>query len=261
MYFYNVMSDLSRFLQTPGNIGEKGQERLQQAKDAISQGIGKQNLTRSIEAGLGGMKVTTFGSKVFKGVEEAGSPYLKQQISRLESAAKDAAGNVWESAKSALADRDATGPIQMTEIEPAGGQTEASAAEGASPQEIADAESIARTGVPARPLAPKPEEGPAPGEPPELPDASLKPSPGELRAPETAAEGDEGGVAIAASEEGGLITGTEALSAVLDATGIGAPLGLLVGAVGVGLALKKDKPVTEKVDQSDTGGMSYQVGI
>ena len=66
---------------------------------------------------------------------------------------------------------------------------------------------------------------------------------------------------MAASEEGGLITGSEALSSVLEATGIGAPLGLLVGAVGVGLALKKDKPVVEKLDQSDTGGMSYQVGI
>ena len=257
------MSDLSSLLAgSVGNASARGQERLQAAKDAVSQQLGKQNLTRSIEAGLGGMKVTTFGSKVFKGVEEAGSPYLKQQVGRLESSAKDAAGNVWESAKSALSSRDPTGPVQMTEIQPVEGASEAEAASGASPQEIADAESIARTGVPARPLGPKPEEGPAPGEAPKLPDPATKPTdPAELRAPETAAEGEEGGVAIAASEEGGLITGTEALSAVLDATGIGAPLGLLVGAVGVGLALKKDKPVVEKVDQSDTGGMSYQVGI
>lgn len=266
------MSDISRFLPTAGlsNIAQAGANRLASAQSDVSKKLSQQSLARSIEAGLGGMKMTTFGSKVFSGIEKEGGAYLKQQVGRLQGAAKDAAGNAWESAKDAITGRD---PIQMDTIGDvdAGGGAAADAGGGAA----TDAGFAARASnlggrisnlqsrlqgagdtPPPRPTAPKPKE-----DAPELPDPATKPSPAELVEPETAAAGEQGGVASLASSEGGLITGSEALSGILEATGVGAPLGLIIGAVGVGLALKKDKPVTVATSSADSGGYSYQMGI
>ena len=274
MYFYTAMSDISRFLPSSEmqSIANIGSNRLAAAQTQVQETLSKQSLARSIEAGLGGMKMTTFGGKVFSAVEKEGGAYLKQQVGRLESTAKDAAGNAWESAKAALKGRD---PVQMDEI----GQVEDEVTAPAAAVEagVADTSIAGRAGAlssrlsdlqaklqgakdepPPRPTEAKPE---IEDEPPELPDPADKPSVAELAKPETAAEGEEGGVATLASEEGGLITGSETLGAILDATGIGAPLGLLLGAVGVGLALKKDKPATIPVSSADTGGFSYQIGI
>ena len=289
MYFYKAMSDISRFIPTAGlqNIAEAGANRLAAAQSAESRELSSQGLARSIEAGLGGMKMTTFGGKVFSGIEKEGGAYLKQQVGRLQSAAKDSAGNAWESATSALRARDPVAPTQMDEIGNVGADdlvpiepaAAAAPATGAAPA-AADGDSLFTRGylgrtappppaagggggaaaqpdvAPPRPTAPKPTD-----EAPELPDPATKPSVAELAEPETAATGDVGGVASLASSEGGFITGSEALSGVLEATGIGAPLGLIVGAVGVGLALKKDKPVAMQVSNTDTGGFSYQMGI
>tara|TARA_R110002012_G_scaffold7323_3_gene34537 strand:+ start:868 stop:1710 length:843 start_codon:yes stop_codon:yes gene_type:complete len=280
MYFYTAMSDISRFLPAAGlqNIAEAGANRLASAQAEESRQLSSQGLARSIEAGLGGMKMTTFGGKVFSGIEKEGGAYLKQQVGRLESSAKDALGNAWENARSALTARDPVGPTQMGEIGDVEGdlvplQPAAAAepeAQGASLfsrgylGREAPAPAPAGGGggaadvAPPRPIGPKPRPDDTP---PELPDPATKPSAAELVEPETAATGDVGGVASLASSEGGLITGSEALSGILDATGIGAPLGLLIGAVGVGLALKKDKPVGVTVSNSDTGGFSYQMGV
>ena len=112
MYFYKAMSDISRFIPTAGlqNIAEAGANRLAAAQSAESRELSSQGLARSIEAGLGGMKMTTFGGKVFSGIEKEGGAYLKQQVGRLQSAAKDSAGNAWESATSALRARDPVAP-------------------------------------------------------------------------------------------------------------------------------------------------------
>ena len=276
------MSDISRFLPGAGlqNIAEAGANRLASAQAEESRELSSQGLARSIEAGLGGMKMTTFGSKVFSGIEKEGGAYLKQQVGRLQSAAKDSAGNAWESATSALRARDPVGPTQMDEIGDVGADdlvplqpaaaAPATAADGASLfsrgylGREAPAPAPAGGGggaadvAPPRPIGPKPRPDDTP---PELPDPATKPSVAELAEPETAATGDVGGVASLASSEGGLITGSEALSGILEATGIGAPLGLIVGAVGVGLALKKDKPVAMQVSNTDTGGFSYQLGL
>ena len=269
MYFYKAMSDISRFLPASElqSIASMGANRLSAAQNTVQETLSKQSLARSIEAGLGGMKMTTFGGKVFAGIEKEGGAYLKQQVGRLTSSAKDAAGNAYESAKSALSSRD---PIQMGEVgevedEPAA----AAAGEVASFADRASALSDrasalqsklegAKDEAPPRPTEAKPE---VEDEPPELPSAASKPSAGELAEPEVAAAGEEGGVATLASSEGGLITGSEALAGILDATGIGAPLGLLLGAVGVGLALKKDRPAVIQGNSGDTGGFSYQIGI
>ena len=236
------MSDISRFLPTQAlqNIQARGQERLTAAEGAVTRKLSEDSLVKSIEAGLGGMKMTTFGSKVFSGIEKNASPYLKQQAGRLESYVKDEAGKAFDSAKSALSSSSSeTPPIRM-----GGGEAE---------------EELPFNEAPPIDRTTKPVED---GEPPTLPSQASKPSPGELAEPETAAAGEQGGVAMAASEEGGLITGTEALAGVLEATGIGAPLGLIVGAVGVGLALHKDKPVVLDTPNNRTGGgYSYQVGL
>jgi len=56
-------------------------------------------------------------------------------------------------------------------------------------------------------------------------------------------------------------TVTEALGQALDDTGVLAPIGLLLGAVGIGLgADKKGKP-TEMTDRTNENSYSYQVGI
>ncbi len=268
------MSDVSRFLPAGElqSIASMGANRLSAAQTTVQETLSKQSLARSIEAGLGGMKMTTFGGKVFAGIEKEGGAYLKQQVGRLTSSAKDAAGNAWESAKDALGSRD---PIQMQEVGEVEDEVTAPAA--AAEAGVADASIAGRAEAlsskltdlqaklqgakdeaPPRPTEAKPE---VEDEPPELPDPADKPSVAELAKPETAAEGEEGGVAMAASEEGGLITGSEALSGILEATGIGAPLGLLLGAVGVGLALKRDAPADIPVSRADTGGFSYQIGI
>ena len=265
------MSDISRFLPTAGlsNIAQSGAQRLAKAQNTVSEKLGKESLARTIEAGLGGMKMTTFGGKVFSGIEKEGGAYLKQQVGRLSGAAKDAAGNAWESAKDALGSRD---PIQMDDIGDVDDAAPVADAGGAAAADAGFATRASNLGSrlsnlqsrlqgagdtpPPRPTAPKPTE-----DAPELPDPATKPSPAELVEPETAAAGEEGGVASLASSEGGLITGTEALSGILEATGIGAPLGLILGAVGVGLALKKDKPVTLASSGADSGGFSYQMGI
>lgn len=264
MYFYKAMSDVSRFLPASElqSIASMGANRLSAAQTTVQETLSKQSLARSIEAGLGGMKMTTFGGKVFSGIEKEGGAYLKQQVGRLTSSAKDAAGNAWESAKDALSSRD---PIQMGEV----GEVEVEPVEAASfadrAGDLSDRLSNLKSKLegagdeaPPRPTEAKPETE---DEPPELPDSASKPSAGELAEPETAAAGEEGGVATLASSEGGLITGSEALAGVLDATGIGAPLGLLLGAVGVGLAVKRDKPADTPVSRADTGGFSYQIGI
>ena len=274
MYFYKAMSDISRFLPASElqSIASMGANRLSAAQNTVQETLSKQSLARSIEAGLGGMKMTTFGGKVFAGIEKEGGAYLKQQVGRLTSSAKDAAGNAYESAKSALSSRD---PIQMGEVgevedEPAAAAP--AAAEAGEVASFADRASAlsdrasalqsrlegAKDEAPPRPTEAKPE---VEDEPPELPDPATKPSAGELAEPEVAAAGEEGGVATLASSEGGLITGSEALAGILDATGIGAPLGLLLGAVGVGLALKKDRPAVIQGNSGDTGGFSYQIGI
>ena len=266
------MSDVSRFLPAGElqSIASMGANRLSAAQTTVQETLSKQSLARSIEAGLGGMKMTTFGGKVFAGIEKEGGAYLKQQVGRLTSSAKDAAGNAWESAKDALGSRD---PIQMQEVgEVEDEVTAPAAAEAGEVASFADRASAlsdrasalksrlegAKDEAPPRPTEPKPE---VEDEPPELPDPADKPSAGELADPETAAAGEEGGVASLASSEGGLITGSEALSGILEATGIGAPLGLLLGAVGVGLAVKRDAPADIPVSRADTGGFSYQIGI
>ena len=282
------MSNIARELPGGGqlsNIAQRGAQRLASAQNAVSQQLSKENLSKTIETGLGGMKMTTFGSKVFSGIEKEGGAYIKQQAGRLESYAKDKAGNAWESAKDAFKAKDDNG-IQMEEVgevqtaNPLDTITEEEAstlfkpeAPPATAEEFAGrADSLgsrmsnlqsrldeATDPPPGRPTAPKPQ---AEDEAPELPDPATKPSPAELVEPETAVAGEEGGVASLASSEGGLITGGEALGAVLDATGIGAPLGLLIGTIAVTAGLKKraDIPL-QSGDNGTGGGYSYQMGV
>jgi len=75
-----------------------------------------------------------------------------------------------------------------------------------------------------------------------------------------AAEGEVGGVAEASTTaEIGL---TETVGGILDDTGILAPLGLIAGAIGVGLAARKRKPPTlNNIRPVTAGGYSYQVGL
>jgi hypothetical protein len=65
-------------------------------------------------------------------------------------------------------------------------------------------------------------------------------------------------------EVGAEITGTEAIGAALDATGIGAPLGILIGALGIGLGARQEsdkrqpKMAPQPLNQS---GATFQAGI
>lgn len=65
-------------------------------------------------------------------------------------------------------------------------------------------------------------------------------------------------------EVGAEITGTEAIGAALDATGIGAPLGILIGALGIGLGARQEsdkrqpKMAPQPLNQS---GSTFQAGI
>jgi hypothetical protein len=70
------MSDISRYLPTQAlqNIQTRGSMRLAEAEGAVSKKVSEDGLVKSIEAGLGGMKMTTFGSKVFTGIEKQASP-------------------------------------------------------------------------------------------------------------------------------------------------------------------------------------------
>ncbi len=53
----------------------------------------------------------------------------------------------------------------------------------------------------------------------------------------------------------------EALGGALDDTGILAPIGLLLGAVGIGLGASKKGAPVEKTDRDNENGYSFQVGI
>ena len=65
-------------------------------------------------------------------------------------------------------------------------------------------------------------------------------------------------------EVGAEITGSEAIGAALDATGIGAPLGILIGALGIGLGARQEsdkrqpKMAPQPLNQS---GATFQAGI
>ena len=76
---------------------------------------------------------------------------------------------------------------------------------------------------------------------------------------QVAAEGELGGVATTVGEEAAV----ETAGGILDETGILAPLGLIVGAVGIGLAARKKKnpPMLHAPIPATAGGYSYQVGI
>jgi len=117
---------------------------------------------------------------------------------------------------------------------------------------------------PPRPsFASKPEvaDEPADGAP-ALPEADYTPGSGaEGATANLAAEGEAGGVAEATTTaEVGL---TETVGGILDDTGVLAPIGLLLGAVGIGLAAHKPKnpPTLHNVRPVTAGGYSYQVGV
>lgn len=76
---------------------------------------------------------------------------------------------------------------------------------------------------------------------------------------QVATEGELGGVASTVGEEAAV----ETAGGILDETGILAPLGLIVGAVGIGLAARKKKnpPMLHAPIPATAGGYSYQVGI
>ncbi len=69
-----------------------------------------------------------------------------------------------------------------------------------------------------------------------------------------------------AAETGGEVTGEEAVGGFLDDTGILAPLGLLIGAIGLGTAAEEAKKKMPKFTPAmamgdQVGGTSYQAGI
>ena len=66
----------------------------------------------------------------------------------------------------------------------------------------------------------------------------------------------------AAVEEGGEITASEGVAAAFDATGIGAPVGILLGALGIALGTRaeKHKPNVPPLPINESGATS-QVGI
>ena len=61
------------------------------------------------------------------------------------------------------------------------------------------------------------------------------------------------------------ITGMEAAGAALDSTGIGAPVGILLGALGIGLGARQEaekrQPKMNPVQITDESGSSFQAGI
>jgi len=84
------------------------------------------------------------------------------------------------------------------------------------------------------------------------------PSPGKSKAAEEEEGAEEGG------EEGGEEAGTtilEGIGGALDDTGILAPLGLLFGAIGIGLGADKKKEPVEQTNMTPEKSYSYQVGI
>lgn len=339
------MSDTSGFLPSNaiGNIRQRGADRLAEAQATLKSAIGKEQLTKGLEGGLGGLKLTTFGKDFAKSAYDRFGTYINQE-------GRKAVNNVVTKARGALRGGDDE-PIQMGEI----GEVEDEATTAVAPaeaeassvidglgrfqaenftgsmaeretvesalnqrfsalpqeaqasaratfnQESIQAGNTGREGAtanisdrlqarsdaikaeedeveadkqavegedyqPPRPdFAPKPEVADeveqAEGAP-ALPEADYTAGTGaEGATANLAAEGEVGGVAEATTTaEVGL---TETVGGILDDTGILAPIGLLLGAVGVGLAAHKPKnpPTLHNVRPVTAGGFSYQVGV
>tara|TARA_R110001592_G_C13092562_1_gene743523 strand:+ start:417 stop:1520 length:1104 start_codon:yes stop_codon:yes gene_type:complete len=366
------MSDLTGILpgQALANISQRGQDRLSKAQGVLKEAIGKEQLTKGLEGGLGGLKATTFGKDIAKSAYDRFGTYFSQE-------GRKALTNVVEKAKNALNPAD-DAPIQMSEIGEVEETADAPAAESAAaaaPAEAtaqatadsslvdglgrfnaenytgsaadneavegvltqrfaalpAEAQASARVAlnedpalqvgavrragqvgseerlaaqsarlqgrsdiikdaedeveadkaevegedyVPPRPsYAPKPaqaEAGEEAGEEadaveqaegaPELPAVDYTAGSGaEGATANLAAEGEAGGIAESTTTaEVGL---TETVGGILDDTGILAPLGLIAGAVGIGLGLRKSRnpPTLHNVRPVQSGGYSYQV--
>ena len=102
------MSDISTVIPTNaiGNIRDRGATRLAAAQADLKKKIGKEDLTKGLEGGLGGLKLTTFGKDVAKSAYDRFGTYISQQ-------GKKAVENVITKAKAALQPEQ---PIQMGEI-------------------------------------------------------------------------------------------------------------------------------------------------
>ena len=104
------MSDLTGLLpgQALANIAQRGQDRLTKAQAEVKAKLGKESLTKGLEGGLGGLKLTTFGKDLAKSAYDRFGTYISQT-------GKKAVRNVVEQAKNALNPGE-TPPIQMGEI-------------------------------------------------------------------------------------------------------------------------------------------------
>ena len=104
------MSDLTGILpgQALANISQRGQDRLSEAQGVLKQAIGREQLTKGLEGGLGGLKATTFGKDIAKSAYDRFGTYFSQE-------GRKALTNVVEKAKNALTPAD-DAPIQMSEI-------------------------------------------------------------------------------------------------------------------------------------------------
>ena len=102
------MSDLTGLLpgQALANIAQRGQDRLTKAQAEVKAKLGKESLTKGLEGGLGGLKLTTFGKDLAKSAYDRFGTYISQT-------GKKAVRNVVNQAKNALKPDE---PIQMGEI-------------------------------------------------------------------------------------------------------------------------------------------------
>lgn len=250
------MSDVSRFIPTGlmGNIASIGADRLADAKSVVQDKIAKNNMVKGIEASLGGLKTVTFGKDVFNAGVEGIGKYIKnrgqvkaQNAARAEEAEAEGGADVDAAAGAA----QTGGTIQMTAIQGGRVAQQGGGAATAPGDASADMAASARA-------APKPFDATGATPAPKLPDPATKPA--DAGDGEIAGVGEEGGIAEAGAV--GEMGALDVLGGILDATGIGAPLGLALGFIGLGLAGHKSAPVTlDTPNNRQVGGFSYQMGV
>ena len=256
------MSDISQYIPTGSlqNIATRGQNRLDSAKAVVQDKIAKNNMVKGIEASLGGLKTVTFGKDVFNATAKAIGNKLKNQAAVKAQGGSRTAAKTEEVEPEEGAETN-TG-MTFSEQGASGVTTGAGDLPGAADATDVFSGQVASAGGANAPadVADAARAAPKPAIDTDAPPLPTAPKPIDTATPEIAAEGEAGGVGeVGAVAETGLVEG---LGGILDATGIGAPLGLALGFVGLGLAAHKDKAVNlVSPDNRGAGGYSYQVGI
>ena len=263
MLSYKTMSDISQYIPTGSlqNIATRGQNRLDSAKAVVQDKIAKNNMVKGIEASLGGLKTVTFGKDVFNATAKAIGNKLKNQAAVKAQGGSRTAAKTEEVEPEEAAETN-TG-MTFSEQGASGVTTGAGDLPGAADTTDVFGGQVASAGGANAPadVAAAARAAPKPAIDPDSPPLPTAAKPVEVAGePEVAAVGEAGGVGeVGAVAETGLVEG---LGGILDATGIGAPLGLALGFVGLGLAAHKDKAVNlVSPDNRGAGGYSYQAGI